>query len=567
MPYLLVIKGPNMGERLNLTASDIVMGRNADNGIVLDHHSVSRRHAKLNVEGNNVSITDLDSRNGTFVNSQAIDQSHSLNDGDEIRICDYVLRYSSEVIPKQTESETISNSASQLREKQLVSRSSDSVDLESSSILSSIESQSQVERAAINPEAKLRAILGVSAALVKTLDLDELLPKILNSLFVIFPYADAGFILLKDPETGTTSVRASKQRNEQDRQVPLSETIIDRAMSTGEAVLSADVTDDTRFRSSLSVAALEIRSIMCVPLKGPSGDLVGVIQLSTNDCARIFRQDDLEILLSVGSQCALAIENAEVHAEVLRQQDVARQIEFATQIQQSFLPQQAPDIEGYEFAHYYQAAFQIGGDYFDYIPLPEGKIAVAQGDVSGKGVPAALLMARLSSSLRYRLLMEQDYAKVLEAINREVYNDGIDFRFITLALMIIDPRESTIGLVNAGHLPPALKRGSEVTYLEPETSGWPLGIEPDSTYELTTYPVEPNDIFMLYTDGLTESIDDEFELFGRGRLAETLSGLKPEVSQISDGMMQAINDFSDDQQPKDDRCLVVFGRQCSGENF
>ena len=217
----------------------------------------------------------------------------------------------------------------------------------------------------VRPEAKLRAILEITSSLGKVLKLNDSLPVILQSLFKIFPQADFGFVLLKDPVSGKLRLRGSHVRRGDDDDVRVSMTVVRQAMETGQAILSADVSDDRRFEASVSIAEMQLRSLMCTPLMDTNENPLGVLQLSTLDISQPFNSDDLDLLVSVGTQAAMAVENGTLHEAMIRQRDLERDMEIAAQVQHSFLPNASPTVNGYEFAHYYQAAQRIGGDYYD----------------------------------------------------------------------------------------------------------------------------------------------------------------------------------------------------------
>jgi sigma-B regulation protein RsbU (phosphoserine phosphatase) len=220
------------------------------------------------------------------------------------------------------------------------------------------------------------------------------LQKTLDGLFKIFPQADEGFVLLKDPVKDKLLVQATKSRiTVEEESVRISMTIVQQAMNEQKGILSADAVKDSRFDMSESLTELQIRSMMCAPLVGQSGDALGVLQIDTKDLQQQFTQDDLDMLVSVVSQVGFAVENAYLHEELVSQREVERDFEVATQIQLSFLPSQTPKIPCYDFSGHYESAHHVGGDYFDYIVLPDGRVAIALGDVAGKGISAALLMA------------------------------------------------------------------------------------------------------------------------------------------------------------------------------
>ena len=177
-------------------------------------------------------------------------------------------------------------------------------------------------------------------------------------------------------------------------------------MQTGQAVLSEDAANDRNIPLSQSVVDFRIRSVMCAPLLIADGQGFGVIQLDTQDRNAKFTEDDLKLLVGVTNQASIAMENAKLHQDLVDQERAKRDLELAHQVQFSFLPKYLPALPGYEFFAHYEPALAVGGDYYDFIPLAGQRLAIMVGDVAGKGVPAALLMAKLSGDARYCLLTE-----------------------------------------------------------------------------------------------------------------------------------------------------------------
>lgn len=438
-----------------------------------------------------------------------------------------------------------------------------------SSILSTFEAgdERSEARLSVRPEVKLRAILEISRQLGSVLELDDVLPVLLKTLLKLFPQADSGFVLLRGAESDDLLLRASIARYEgDDESVPVSRTIVREAIRTGRAILSADARDDERFEASQSLASLRIRTVMCAPLFDPDATAIGVIQLSSRDLGRAFNEEDLDLLASVSWQAALAVENARLHENLLRQRDLDRDLEFATQVQLGFLPHQPPALTGYEFADYYEPANRIGGDYFDYVQLPDGRVAVAVGDVAGKGVPAALLMARLHAAGRYHLLSASSAASALTNLNAEIASSGLGYRFITLALAIVDASRHEVTLANAGHLPPVCRRTSGTTE-QPgiQESGMPLGILPDQRFQEIRLTLEPGDALVFYTDGVTEAMDPDQRIYGRNRLGVTVGNGPSRVTDLVPVIVEDVEAFCGAQQQRDDLCIVAIRRLLPGE--
>jgi serine phosphatase RsbU (regulator of sigma subunit) len=435
--------------------------------------------------------------------------------------------------------------------------------IEGSSIITSLDADSvRTLRLGVRPETKLKAVMEIGAALGSVLKMEQVLPQILETLFKIFPQADWGLIILKNPSTDRLVVRASKSRHQtDDDNVPFSMTIVQHAMESRQAILSADATRDKRFNTSESLLELQIRSVMCVPLLELNGPALGVIQVSTNSLAQPFSSDDLELLACVATQCALAVSNATLHESLLEQRDIERELDFATQVQLGFLPSEPPKVAGYEFADCYEPAHRVGGDYFDYIRLPNGNVVVAVGDVAGKGVPAALLMARLNASARYHLLSATSAAEALGSLNAEIMSSGLGYRFITLALGVLEAQKHELRVANAGHLPPLLRSAKgAVGALGQKTSGMPLGISASQAYQELAVPLEVGDTVLFYTDGVTEAMNPQQEIYGRGRLSEALAKGPQAVHELVPFIMNDVEQFYESRAQRDDVCIVAVRR-------
>jgi len=576
--YLRVDKGSCPGQILELTGARMVVGRHPSCEIVLDNAAVSRRHAQILESHGNYFIEDLRSRNRTYLNGTAVDGRISLKDADTIIVCDVELSFHLHMAP-DSDSPTVtvagSSSADSAPSKAAQQATSggdgrnlvfddDSHDsLDSSSIVSTLSAKgSSSLRLSVKPEAKLRAVLEIGRSLGNSLRLDDVLQKTLDGLFKIFPQADNGFVLLKDPERNRLLVKAAKSRQGgEEPSVRISMTVVRQAMKTGEAILSANALGDERFKSSESLSDLQIRSMMCVPLIGHDDDPLGVIQIDTRDLPQRFAPDDLDMLVSVSSQVSLAVANATLHEELQQQRDQERDLKFATQVQLGFLPNKRPQLPGYQFADYYEAAQQVGGDYFDYVTLSDGRVAVALGDVAGKGVPAALLSARLYSSARFHLLTKPTVGEALTGLNSELVSSGLGYRFITFVVMIIDAKSNTVTIANAGHWPPLLRHcGGDISDIATQTSGAPLGVLPDQSFGETTIPLRPGEVLLLFTDGITEAMNPADDIYGAKRLRRILSSGPDSAQELVQDIVTDVESFCSGRAQRDDMCLVCVRR-------
>lgn len=569
--FLKVTKGPLTGQCVELSDRTI-LGRHPSSQIVLDDGAVSRQHVEITRDGECFVLADLQSRNGTEINGIRVSDPQELKDGDVIRVCDHTFQYllstrdgarrrlflgDQIVTPGQR---TLGeDDDSRPTAPQPIPNSNPG---EGSSVLSSLEASStgRVLRINVRPEVKLRAILEISAALGRVLDQNEVLSILLKSLFKIFTQADAGFVLLRDPETDRLTVSASLCQAPNDDEVPISMTVVRQAMDQTQAILSADVMGDRRFRNSESLTDLRLRSLMCAPLLSSDGQALGVIQLSTLEAAQPFNSDDLDLLVNVSAQAAMAVENSILHDTIVRQRDVERDLSFAAQVQQGFLPSSAPLIPGFQFAHYYKSAYDVGGDYFDYVPLSGGRVAMAIGDVAGKGVSAALLMARLHASARYHLISTVSAGAAMTSLNAEIGTSGLGFRLITLVFAVLDPATRTVTLVNAGHLPPVRRNAAgETQLIGMKQSGLPLGVLPDQQFNELTITLEPGEYLVFYTDGITEAMNPKEEMYGRKRLQATVESAAPSADALVSELVESVFRFCGAAAQRDDICVTALG--------
>jgi phosphoserine phosphatase RsbU/P len=575
MAMLRVVRGSVPGQVVELTGDRMVLGRHPSCQVVLDNAAVSRTHAQILQNHGEFSVEDLHSRNGTLINGQKIRERTKLADGDEIRVCDVVMTFHLSLpaigaLP--TSDGTLPPSprptgllATVTGELFVPTASSADVLIEdNSSIISSLDVSPMpgIPRVEVRPEAKLRAMMEMTRSLGGSLDLTKLLGNFLKGLFNIFPHADRGCVLLKDEETGRIGIKAMQTRRDDiDSRGRVSMTIVRHAMSTRRAILSADAVDDQRFEVSESLSNLQLRSVVCAPLVGLQMQVYGVIQLDTLDVRQQFVQEDLDVLASVATLATLAVENATLHQAALKQQSMQREIDFAQQVQMGFLPTERPQVDTYQFFDFYEAAQGVGGDFFDYVPLPGGKVALGLGDVAGKGVAAALLMARLYSTARFELLTRPTPAEAMTGLNAQLASSGLGHRFVTLVFLVIDPATHRATLVNAGHLVPLLRKADgSIVKLEYADSGLPLGITPDVIYRQWEFDFEVGDVVVLFTDGVTEATTDGNELYGVKRLSEFVANGPEDVEPLGEALVAHVEAFCQGTSQRDDICLICAKR-------
>jgi phosphoserine phosphatase RsbU/P len=567
MAYLVPVKGVNAKQSITLEKERNILGRNANCDVVFpaNDFAVSREHACiLRVQGQ-FFIEDMGSRNGTYVNNQAVASRQLLKDGDKIRICDFLYSF---------------------HEKPPVARPPLPADLaadqaaEEEEDFSTFEASiSHTDRSFLDtqPAEKLRVLFEISNHLERTLEVDRLLPQVMDSFFQVFKQADRGFIILREETTerGRTVDRlipkVIKTRRLQDQSsASYSRSIVRECIKTVQAFLSDDAVSDKRFNMSQSIADFRIRSVMCAPLwSREDNKAFGVIQLDTQDRSKRFTQEDLDLLMAVARQASIALDNARMHEELLVRERLQRDVELAHQVQLSFLPREVPVVAGYEFFAHYESAQEVGGDYYDFIPLPEGRLAILLGDVAGKGVPAALLMAKLSSDARFALLSETDPGRAISVLNDLLYQNTSQMdRFVTLAAAVLDPATHELTLVNAGHPRPLLIR--QGTGAAEETDGkdmigLPLGVAAENAYGSYRITLEPGDCLLLFSDGVTDAMDKQNRQINLRAVHAALQEGARTPRALGTGIVKHVRLHAAGRSQHDDITLICFGRNAGQE--
>ncbi len=565
MAVLKLVTGDLAGTRVDLKSDVTVIGRLPECDIVLSTNGVSRRHAEIRKVGRALFLVDLDSLNKTLLNNTALKGGveHLLTENDRINICGVEFVYDAGEPPRTKEPEPSAD-------LMVITESEGSANPD---FLVLEASRSSTMASTVRPEVKLKAILEITRSLSSELRIDAVAPKILDSLMEIFPGAERLFLMLQDPSSKRLVRKAFKYRPQKRtsfaRTVPadevptsISRSIVDYVLGQKKAVLSQDAGDDKNLPASASIADLKIRSVMCVPLLTPDNKALGIIQLDTSD-RRQFNEDDLDVLAAVASQAAISIQNASMLESLLKRERLNRDLKLAEQVQKRFLPQGVPTVPGYEFFAHYQPTYEVGGDYYDFVPLAADRIAMALGDVSGKGVAAALMMAKFSGDTRYCMLTENAPAATATRLNSLLCAAGLEDKFITLSLCVLDAHTRELTLTSAGHTPVLIRRADgRVEEVGQGVSGVPLGIMEDSVYEQTQVQLNQGDVVVIYSDGVTDARSPGDELYDckdNHRLLKRVAQASGGPVAVGRAILQDIREFSAEHSQADDITLVCLG--------
>lgn len=401
-------------------------------------------------------------------------------------------------------------------------------------------------------------LLEVAKAINSSLILEDVLQLVMNSVMKVTG-SDRGFLLIKEDHgelkfavthTGDSGPVANGQPK-------ISMSTVNRVFETGVAMVAIDVDSDTNIRSQLSVVSLGLRSIMCVPLKTKNGTL-GIIYVDSNRKSKNFTEADLRVLEALADHAAIAIENAQLQKSLLETQRIEQELEFAAIIQQSFLPSSPPQLEHFRLDAQNLSAKTVGGDFYDFLSLGDHLMGIAIGDVSGKGIPAALFMARLISDFRYLARSEASPSATLEKINEQLVRRSRRGMFVTMLYMVLDTQSGNATCVNAGHLPVLLQNRAGIHTLS-QNAGVPLGILPDIEFDEFSFRLEPGDKALLYTDGIVEAINTERERYTIRRVIDYM-GQAPKTSCLVNSLFQEVQGFAGGAPQHDDMTLLSIHR-------
>ena len=541
------------------------IGRTLSNDVPLDHHGISREHATITHDNNGYFIVDHKSRNGTYVNGRPVNEKTKLVNGDYLRFCDIELVFF-EQEPLIHDAPHLDDSAFRRQQnEEHVSRVTlmDADPAEGYSVTAKINLN---DKHPVLTSAKDNVIIRALTEIGRNLGaaVDQVLPQLVENLLKIFLQADCAYILLHDDQTQRLELKASLFRNAHSQEsFRLSRTVLEKVSRTKEAILSDDVTNDSRFEPSDSIISYNICSIMAAPIMDhDQAKVLGVIQVDARSRGRKFTRDDLNLLASLAFQVAVCIQNAKLHEIAISEKVMEREMNIANTVQRGLLPQTSPNIPNYDFFDFYRPAKYLGGDYYDYIALADGQLVFALGDVSGKGVAASLLMAKLSAEVRSGLIIEPTFADTMMRLNRTFCVPRWDNRFVTFFFGILNPATHEIRFHNAGHIPPILvSPDGTAEMLGEKRIGLPLGVMDNTEYPETRFTIQRGQRLIVLSDGITDAMDAQERYFSLNGVLKFISGSAAgSTKEFGEHLISAVQSFSGRTPQTDDQSLVIVGR-------
>jgi len=557
MAYLVITAGDSAGTTVPLMKVTCI-GRGLDMDVRVDDLTVSKRHARIisNDRGEFI-IEDLASSNGTYLNDKQV-TTKKLKEGDVIRIGNNAFKFftGGKETPVIAADRTMLDIGDERTSTSVLSAVN--VGLETTGVRAGGETTIE---GLSSDNYRLRTLLEIFQSIGTVLDEDELLNKILEKLFEVFPETARGFIILRDPDTGQLTPRAAKMAKAggpQDDKLQISGTILEYVLEQKQAVLSADAMSDERFPTSQSILDFEMRSVMCAPLMYRN-QVLGFILLDTQRIASNYDQEGLTLLAGIANQAALTIANARLHAQLLRRERLEQDLRNARRIQNSFLPQEPPQVDGYQFVDWYGTALEVGGDFYDFIQLSDSQVLVVVGDVSGKGITAALMMATMASNVRFLAGGRPQPAEMLHRLNQMALRSETDM-FVTLLVMYLDHGSHTVTFSNAGHCYPLLRKADGRVERIEGGNGFPVGIAREAEFPEASMTIGPGEIVCAFSDGIVEAMDEQGQLFGYKQLSRTIAESAASPVEVVKSIQEALRKHTGSAPQSDDLTLVCFGR-------
>ncbi|HEY8550561.1 MAG TPA: SpoIIE family protein phosphatase [Vicinamibacterales bacterium] len=542
MPTLTLQNGDREGESFSFERP-VVIGRSKRADISIDDPSASRRHAAIELQGGAWHISDLESANGTLLNGRPVSRSTRLRAGDLIAVGTTIFRYDEPAPATRDSPETIFSVVEDSPSSRIV--------------LSAPVERTAAEAAAVAPQATLLYRLAELFAtdFQESAILDFVIGELLNAI----PRAERALVLVLEPGTGALVPRAVRTRDGRPPETTYSRTLLNQALTRREGLVIVDASRDLLAAGSHSMLLMGMRSILCAPITFRN-EIYGIVQLDSATGAAPFGQAELAAALGLAAQIGMALAYVRLHTQQLERELLERDLALARRVQQDFLPQRPPDVPGYGFAVEYTPAQAVGGDFYDFLPLSPTHVGIVAGDVSGKGVSAAIFAARVTSDLRYQSAGQTQPAAILERVNRSLAFATRDGMFATGTIAVLDTATGGLEIANAGHPLGILRRGDGTTQLIGAVGGPPIGIRQATTFPQTSHVLERGDAVVFYSDGVTEAVDAADEQFGIDRLLDSIRRGGPGPREITRRLFEDLSRFMGTRPQRDDITILSFGR-------
>jgi phosphoserine phosphatase RsbU/P len=543
MPDLQILSPDGQTRAMPLTGSSVTLGRSSTAELCYpDDAGLSRQHLAFESEGAEWFLRDLGSKNGTILNGARIEGRNALKPGDRVMAGHLILIYDNR---KRVDDAT-----------RVVFVDSGDASTSSSTVISDlagvIKGEAVKSGDPVAGSTAVQALIRAGNELAGERPLPELFRFILD-LSIQAVNAERG-VLMTLEDDGELQVRATRGEG-----FRISSAVRNRVLDNKESVLVRDTALDDAFRERRSIVEQNIRTLMAVPLQTRER-IIGLIYVDSPSMQREFSKDDLSLLTVMANVAAIRIEQSRF-AEMDRARKVMEsELAQAAEIQRRYLPPRAPSVTGLDLAGHNAPCRTVGGDYYQFFPYENGRVAMVLGDVSGKGMPASLLMMGLQARLETLIDEPGDLGQVVTRLNRLTQANCPEGKFITLFLCVLDGATGELVYANAGHNPPIIVR-NDGRYEALPGGGPVLGILRGLEYQQYSARLEKGDVLAIYSDGITEAATPEDVEFETEELARALSAHRNGPAQaMVTGVNSAVAEWTQGAPAADDITLIVARR-------
>ncbi len=401
----------------------------------------------------------------------------------------------------------------------------------------------------------------IATAISSTLALDQIVELIVQKCVKHLKVEQAAVMLLAQNREGHPFQTMVRRADTSANILPyrLDAQLTGWMLKNQKLLLVNDFPNDDRF-SSVVDETFPIRSLLSVPLLS-KGCMIGLLTVFNKKAEEGYSSDDQRLLTIIATQSAQVIENARLLEEEQALIQMQNEMQMAYEIQTKLLPKESPQLPGYDIAGVSIPAQVVGGDYFDFIPVDENKLAISLGDVSGKGLPAALLMANLQATIRGQTILKPPPKDCLSRSNKLLHLSTDPQNFATLFYGILDIQKHQLCYSNAGHNRPLFFRKRKKPE-SLETAGIALSFKENVSFPEDFISFNPNDLLLIYSDGINEAMDTNDEEFGEARLADLVeNNLTDTANELINKILAAVKQHSGDSPQMDDMTIVVIKRK------
>ncbi|MEZ4386900.1 MAG: SpoIIE family protein phosphatase [Candidatus Krumholzibacteriia bacterium] len=539
-PITVTLRGQLAGKPVHFELGGGVhlLGRAAECDLVVEEASVSRRHARVHVDSASVHVEDMGSSNGTRVGGILIDRPTQLRHADRLQLGNVVL-----AVELNGEASEVYLDQTQVRENLSVS----------------IDEARSTHGGGGGKKAHLFRILAEAGSLLTHPGLPEEMFDPLLGLVEQALMPERVVLLLRDDDGSEPHIVASRVPSGDPGAMVISRTLMNRVLADQQAFLTEDASQDERLMGGESLVGARVRSAMAAPLFD-NERVIGILYADSADPLVRYDRDELTAFVLLANVVGVAITHARYHAIEEDRRRLATELGAARLIMDRLLPRSLPEVAGAHLAVTLEPCEEVAGDLYDVRLLPDGRILVVIGDVSGKGLPAALLVAAMLPAIRVVAEDCGDLGVLAQRINSQLFEATDAVRFATLFLGRLDPASGRFEYVNAGHNPPLLRQDGEVHQLL--ACGPPVGMMPEMSYLEREINVAPGSVLVLYSDGLTEAQADDESMYGDDRLVELVRGCEAcSADDLKRRILDDVAEFTGDAPQSDDLTLMLVQRE------